>query len=135
MEEIYQFTLEHIVAITIINIALFVGFIVIVAVAFSALPTDYWQERKHLKHQSLNFKIGRNILALPIFLMGVLMLFLPGQGLLTILLALLVSDFSYKRNLINKIISKQKVRDSLDSMRLKLGKKSFDWPTIKNSDN
>ncbi len=134
-ETIKNFLDEHWITISLVNLALFVGFILIVMFAFSALPKDYWNKKDNGNFSSPIYKVIRNILALPVFIIGILMLFLPGQGLLTILLALLISDFNYKRELIKKIISKKKVRESLDALRTKMGKESFCWPASTNSDN
>lgn len=135
LETISQFFQDHWVAITVVNLAFSLIFIIIVAIAFGALPKDYWQHRGDEKYNSSALKIIRNILSLPFFVAGFLMLFLPGQGVLTVLRGLLVSDFSYKRKLIVKIISKEKVRNSLDALRKKMGKETFDWPLDSKSAN
>lgn len=132
---ILKFIEDHWIALSLINLSLFVGFIIIVIYAFSSLPTDYWEEKDDGRFSSPFIKVARNLVALPVFLMGILMLFLPGQGLLTVLLALLISDFGYKRQLVQKIIAQKKIRDSLDSLRTKMGKDTFHWPANSKSDN
>ncbi len=72
--------------------------------------------------------ILRNILGLLLVLAGVAMLFLPGQGLLTILLGSLLISFPGKRKLINKLVMQPKIQRSLDWLRKKRGKTPFIWP-------
>ncbi len=135
LEVILKFIEDHWIALSLINLSLFIGFIIIVIYAFSSLPNDYWLEKDDGHFSSPLVKVVRNLIALPVLLMGILMLFLPGQGLLTVLLALLISDFEYKRELVQKIIAQKKVRDSLDSLRTKMGKDTFHWPANSKSDN
>jgi hypothetical protein len=46
----------------------------------------------------------------------------PGQGLLTILLGIMLLDFPGKRGLEYKLVSKPKVRDAVNKLRRKFGK-------------
>ncbi len=59
---------------------------------------------------------------------GVLMLFLPGQGLLTIILGIVLLDFPAKRALTDKIISYQKIQKGLNWIREKGAKSPFNFP-------
>ncbi|WP_457577615.1 PGPGW domain-containing protein [Desulfomarina sp.] len=77
---------------------------------------------------TLFFLFFRNILGLILFLAGFAMLFLPGQGLLTMLIGLLLLSFPGKQKLICSLIRKQMVRQSLNWIRIKRGKKPFQWP-------
>ena len=54
---------------------------------------------------------------------GILMLFLPGQGLLTIILGICLLDFPAKRALTDRILSYQKIQRGLNWIREK-GKQS-----------
>ena len=127
MEALTSFFKEHLLAITLINIGTFVIFLVATFVIFAHLPRNYWINY-HEGKTSLKIKCVRNVLALPVLLMGLLMLLLPGQGLLTILLALMIADFEYKHTLIDKIISKPKIRESLNYIRSKMKRPPFEWP-------
>lgn len=100
------------------------------------LPSDYflkWHKNTYgLRHQHWSMRLLtyllRNTLALILFLSGVAMLFLPGQGLLTILLALVISDTRYKRRLLDKLISKPKIQASLNWVRRKKKRQLFKFP-------
>ncbi len=67
----------------------------------------------------------KNLLGLVLLLAGIVMLLLPGQGLLTILLAVYLLDFPYKHRIEASILSKSQVRQSLNWLRAKMGKRPF----------
>lgn len=50
-------------------------------------------------------RIARNVLAIILILIGLLLLVLPGQGLLTIFLGLVISDFPGKHRLVNWLVA------------------------------
>lgn len=72
--------------------------------------------------------ILRNCLGAALFLAGVAMLFLPGQGLITMVLGLAVMSFPYKKKLIQSICRYPSLRHGLDWLRTKTGHETFIWP-------
>jgi len=56
------------------------------------------------------------------------MLFLPGQGILTILISLLLLSFPGKQKLFNYLIHKPTLQHTLDWIRKKSGSQPFTWP-------
>ena len=89
------------------------------------------------KHTSPHFigaiilAILRNILGMILLFAGIIMLFLPGQGLLTILLGTLLISFPGKKRLINSLVHQPKIQHSMDWLRKKRGKPPFLWPKPK----
>ncbi|MGB3221261.1 MAG: PGPGW domain-containing protein [Desulforhopalus sp.] len=77
---------------------------------------------------SLLLLFVRNIFGMFLLFAGILMLFLPGQGLLTILLGGLLISFPGKRKLLLALVCKPKIQHSLDWLRKKMGKPPFLWP-------
>lgn len=67
----------------------------------------------------------KNLFGFILFVAGLMMLVLPGQGLLTILLSLYLLDFPYKHRVEAVILARPNVRQSLNWLRQKLGKKPF----------
>jgi len=77
------------------------------------IPEDYflsskrkpskWQEHKPVLRLMVLF--GKNIIGFSLIIGGLLMLVLPGQGLLTILLGLIFSDYPGKYKLEKKLIT------------------------------
>lgn len=81
---------------------------------------------------SLILSILRICLGFLLLLAGILMLFLPGQGLLTIFLAALLLPFPGKQQLIAMLVLKPSIQSSLDWLRIKRGKSPFLWPASQN---
>jgi hypothetical protein len=83
---------------------LFFGTLLLIPWLLLRIPADYfhpdtrqlplWADHHPILRAILI--VGKNLLGLVVFLMGVAMLFLPGQGLLTILIGLLLLDFPGK---------------------------------------
>jgi len=66
--------------------------------------------------------ISKNLLGGAFFVLGALMLVLPGQGLLTLLIAVALLDFPGKFRLQRWVVTRQGVIDSIDWIRGKAGK-------------
>lgn len=71
---------------------------------------------------------AKNMLGFLLFLLGVVMLFAPGQGLLTILVGLGTMNFPGKQRLIYRILSFGRLRRVLNWIRRKRGAKEFSFP-------
>ncbi len=76
----------------------------------------------------LGLLIIRNFFGLFLVITGVAMLFLPGQGILTILLGLILLSLPGKQRLISYLINFPSIRKGLNWLRLKSGKEPFIWP-------
>lgn len=81
-----------------------------------------------LTFPSLILLVVKNILGFILLLAGIVMIFLPGQGLLTMLLGILLLSFPGKRHLVLYLVRSPKIRHSLDWLRKKCGKQPFIWP-------
>jgi hypothetical protein len=66
-------------------------------------------------------RLGKNLLGLVFVLAGLAMLVLPGQGLLTLLIGLLLLDFPGKRAIERRLVARPTLRAFLDRMRAKRG--------------
>lgn len=66
--------------------------------------------------------ILRNLLGGLLFLLGLLLLVLPGQGLLTVLVGLLLLDFPGKRRFEIWLIRKPAVHQTINRLRRRAGK-------------
>jgi len=95
------------------------------------LPEDYfirrpvrdWPTHDPLLHGLLI--VLKNILGYLFLLAGIAMLFLPGQGLLTILIAILWLDFPGKRRLERWLIQRPGLRDGANWLRQRSGRPPF----------
>ncbi len=66
--------------------------------------------------------VVKNLVGVVFLLAGFAMLFLPGQGILTMLIGLSLLDFPGKRRLEGKLIGQPSVLRAINSMREKFGK-------------
>lgn len=97
------------------------------------LPTDYLvndQKKSWLDTQPTVvravFRVGKNLFGVVLVLLGIIMLVLPGQGVLSIILGLSLVDFPGRRALQCKLIRRPKVIDSINWIR-----KKFHRPPLK----
>ena len=94
------------------------------------IPDDYFVPKKRQPTQwktrqpliRLIILIGKNCLGYMLLLGGILMLFLPGQGLLTMITGLLLIDYPGKFRLERKIVNTPTVLKSLNWLRAKAHK-------------
>jgi hypothetical protein len=66
--------------------------------------------------------VTRNLLGLLVLGAGLLMLVLPGQGVLTVLVALLLLDFPGKKRLVRFAFAKPRVLDAVNQLRKRAGR-------------
>lgn len=85
-------------------------------------PRDFWTDR----HPVLRLigKVGKNAMGLLLVALGVVLSLpgIPGQGLITILLGIMLVDFPGKRRLEQKILSRPSVSKTINKLRHRFGK-------------
>ena len=94
------------------------------------IPEDYflsskrkpskWQEQKPILRLAVLF--GKNIIGVSLIIGGLLMLVLPGQGLLTIVTGLLLINYPGKYKLEQKLVAIPSVFRALNWIRVKASK-------------
>lgn len=94
--------------------------VVLVPRFLAKLPANYLQKGEEPPH-SLPLRIARNALGLVLVVAGVAMLVLPGQGLLTLLVGLLLVDFPGKHELVRRVLCKPKVLSIVNKLRAHRG--------------
>lgn len=110
----------------------FFGSIAVVAWVLVNLPPDYFHENHHAaflwadRHPVLRWLalIGKNLLGVVLVLVGIIMSLpgVPGQGILTILIGIMLLDFPGKRRLERTLVSWPRVKQSIDQLRQRFGK-------------
>ena len=116
-----------------LSVVTFVGSLVAVPWLIGRMRADYflthWQvvQARHRRHPALALTVflARNALGLLLVAAGLAMLFLPGQGLLTVLIGVCVMDFPGKRGLLQRLVRGPKVQGALNWIRRKRGKEPF----------
>ena len=103
----------------------------IVSFILVKLPANYFQKshsRELLPDSSplvrLLAKIGKNVLGVLLVALGVVLSLpgVPGQGLLTVLLGVMLLDIPGKRTLEIKILSRPKIFNAINKLRHRFGK-------------
>lgn len=115
---------------TIVSVVSFVSSLIIIPIIIIKMPCDYFlishkeYVKQRVKHPVLRILVHiiKNILGIVFILFGLVMLFMPGQGILTTLLGITFLDFPFKRSLEIKIISQQKVLLIVNAIRSKAHK-------------
>lgn len=69
-------------------------------------------------------RIGKNLLGAALVVIGVVLAIpgVPGQGVLTVLIGVMLLDFPGKRRLELRFVSRPKVRRSIDELRARFGR-------------
>ncbi|MDF1780315.1 MAG: PGPGW domain-containing protein [Alcanivoracaceae bacterium] len=110
------------------SVSLLMAIISMIAIPFLVIriPEDYFvAEKKPASHRGpLRWTVWllRNLLAFVLVLCGVLMLVLPGQGMLTILLGIACSTFPGKYRLERRIVGRPRILRALNWIREKYNK-------------
>ena len=68
------------------------------------------------------YRIGKNVFGGLLLLAGVALLVLPGQGLLTIFVGLVLTDVPGKRPMLRRIIGRRSILDRVNRLREKTGR-------------
>lgn len=67
------------------------------------------------------WRVLRNVLGVVLVLLGIAMLLLPGQGLITLLVGVLLVDFPGKQRLVQRILGRPKVLSVVNKLRARHG--------------
>ena len=120
------------VGLIIFSVIAFVGTLIAIPAILIRLPPDYFKNHHHkpwfANHHPVIRTLGlmiKNIVGIIFLLAGIAMLFLPGQGLLTMLLGILFIDFPGKHRLEQKLIQHPQILKAINAFREKTGKPPF----------
>lgn len=116
-----------------LSVLTMVASVVATPVVLARIPADYFAHDTRPKHPTRQgngtgawmFWLGRNTLGWLLVLLGVAMLALPGQGMLTILVGLMLADFPGKYRAQRWIVRRKKVRAGINWIRRKAGKEEL----------
>lgn len=118
--------------ISFLSAGMFVVSLALVPWLVARAPSDYFVRApsEHRRGASLIKKALLNLLGAVMLIAGLLMLVLPGQGLLMVLLALSLLDVPGKRTLIQRIVQRPTVWRALSYLRERAHKDPFQRPTV-----
>lgn len=95
------------------------------------IPPDYFKEDRSnafwsARHPAIRVMgiVGKNLLGVLLVVLGIVMSIpgVPGQGILTILLGIMLLDFPGRQELERKIVSQPRVLRSINKLRHRFGK-------------
>lgn len=144
MEAVLAFLHNHQGAMAWISILSGLFFVVSLAaipLIIARLPENYFVKPKRLSPRTENPRplsatalvALKNVIGLLLVFAGILMLVLPGQGLITILIGLSLSNFPGKYRLERALVSKPAVFNGLNWIRRKSGKPPLQPPHRDNT--
>lgn len=109
--------------------------IVLLPILVVRMPSHYFVGKRRARRWTLPrklFYLVRNSIACLLFLAGLAMLILPGQGLLTLLMAVMVSDIPGKYKLERWLVCKPGVLRSLNWIRHRYNRPPLKKPSVVN---
>lgn len=115
------------IALIVLSVGMFLGTLVAIPIFLVRIPRDYFSREKK---RSTLASVARTVGGILIVGLGIAMLVLPGQGLLTVLVGLALMDLPFKKRLIRKILSNHKVSSAITKLRRKHGKEPLELPPI-----
>ncbi len=116
--------------IAILSVAYFLVSLFVIRHLIIRIPTDYFLDGPGVQEQgrhtfvSVGVRIGKNLLGIIIIIVGLVMSVpgVAGQGVLTILLGLSLTDFPGKRRLELRLVSQPILLKAVNGIREKAGK-------------
>jgi hypothetical protein len=106
----------------IFSVVAVVASVLLVPRYLASLPQDFLVSDGHQEGGSMAWRVARNVLGVLLVVLGVLMLILPGQGLLTLLVGVMLVDFPGKLKLVQRLLARPKVLSVVNKLRGKHGK-------------
>lgn len=120
---------EVLIGLTVASVVGFIGTLIAIPLILVRLPADYFDTRiprhwmkDHHPLLRLAGLVVKNLVGAVFFLAGFAMLFLPGQGLLTMLIGVSLMDFPRKRELEAKMVGNPTLLGVINTMRHKFHK-------------
>ncbi len=120
----------------ILSLITFVGTLIAIPVLVVRIPKDYFtRTERPPEHWSFRYPLVRptvlilkNLLGAVLVLLGLSMFFLPGQGILTMLIGVTLMNFPGKRALERSIIRKQPVHGAVNWVRARAHRAPLQLP-------
>jgi len=114
------------IAAGVVSLGMFLGTLVAVPIFLVKVPDDYFTRPR--APLSLPLRVLRITLGVGLIVLGIVMLLLPGQGVLTILVGLGILEAPLKDRIIARILRNPPVRHAVDKLRRKAGKGPLEIP-------
>mgnify|MGYP001551763939 CR=1 FL=1 len=113
------------------SIISFIGTLMLIPVLVVRIPADYFAEKKRHRwepwareHPVIRWSllIAKNLLGYIFITLGIVMLVLPGQGVLTILIGVMLINFPGKYRLERWVVTRGPVLKTINNLRQRAGR-------------
>jgi len=112
---------------TIASIIGFIGSLIVIPWILIQIPSDYFFCNKRKKYQwgsyppiiRLILILMKNMLGVIFIISGIIMLFIPGQGIIAIIIGIILTDFPYKYKIERWSINRPAILRSINKLRAK----------------
>lgn len=115
------------------SVLVFFAFLIAVPVILVKLPADYfqrpsvgWTGSERWSVSRIIYLIIKNMVGVVLLLAGILMLFLPGQGLISMVMGFSLLDLPFKRRIVRRIVCKPRVMRPLNRLRARFNRPAFE---------
>ena len=115
----------------VISVILFTASLLLIPTLIKLIPENYFIKKSNPRNKNILFLIIKNFLGYFLLVCGIAMLFLPGQGIITIVISIIFIDFPGKRKLELHIFTMQPVRRQIEAIRKKGGVPPLQFPEDK----
>ena len=114
------------------SFVMFIFSLIVIPMVFVRLPPNYLtrsgQRGAPGGWLGVGYLVFKNIMGWILIFAGIVMLLIPGQGLLCILIGLMLIHFPGKRKLIKRIMGRPQIFKAVNSIRVKAGKEPLETP-------
>lgn len=122
-----------------LSIVAFFVTLVVIPLLVIHIPVDYFQHKRrkphpfHLRHSAVHLlgRILKNLFGILFVLAGTAMLLLPGQGIITILIGIMMLNFPGKFALQRRIVQQPGVLRAINWIRAKANKPALQGPKLR----
>jgi hypothetical protein len=123
-----------------LSVGMFVASLVVMVVLIVRMPEDYFLRKRERpwkqSHPALRMLVLalRNVIGAALLLAGIIMLAMPGQGVLCILVGISLMSIPGKRKLETAIVRREPVHRSINWIRQKAGRSRLKVPPKHHGD-
>jgi len=143
LEQLYQWIIaffsEHAALLALIGIGsllLFIGTLLAMPLLIVSIPRDYFLYEKAIpfgfykRHPAIRLLmlVLKNGAGIVLLVAGFVMLFIPGQGLLTMFIGLMLMNFPGKRRLELRLVRTSRIRNGINWIRRRAGRELLQLP-------
>ena len=111
------------------SLLMFFGTLIVIPIIIVKLPTDYFVNDRirpnaggRMSFPQMLYFVIKNLAGVVFVLAGIAMLFLPGQGILTIIIGLSLISLPNKKGTLMWLVRRERVLHSINAFRAKFGK-------------